>query len=595
VAIHLDTAAAFEARYGSNGDRIDVIAEHLAHSTSPADLERASRLWELAARRAFSVYAYAEAASLSRRALDALKLAAPADRARRCELLLLLGEALADSGRPRPAVEGAFGEAFDLAEAIGDGGRALRAALSARDAMQMEQQGRASFPAENDVWGRRLDRHALPGTRERVLADAFLGGLGLLRANDPEGYAALERARLLAWQLGDAEACWVAGTSLISFLAPLRTDENRKAIIEATLALPREGVPTHTLEQGLHRLCMALLEYSDRPRAAQVRDELVALAERTGGLSTRVWAARMVYYLAVVDGQLDAALQALRGVDEEVAGSGILTDPFNRAEAWGFRAMHLLGRLAQPELLARLDPGRRAAHRAHAGETAELRALFEAAGGVVDTRPRFVAHQAAASFLQNALVVGHRPTVATWASYWEGSLAVTSQLTLISRLRGEANALLGHPVDARELLVRGIHEAQAMPFRPEEALTRLALAELLVDRFPSEVEEARQHLRTAIPELREMGMRPALERAESLLARAQAEEGASRRRRAGGLTGREAEVLRLVAAGSTNRQISEELVLSIRTVERHIANIYAKIGARGKADATTFAIRHHLV
>jgi DNA-binding CsgD family transcriptional regulator/pimeloyl-ACP methyl ester carboxylesterase len=61
-----------------------------------------------------------------------------------------------------------------------------------------------------------------------------------------------------------------------------------------------------------------------------------------------------------------------------------------------------------------------------------------------------------------------------------------------------------------------------------------------------------------------------------------------------GLTPREVEVLRLVAAGRTNAEISRELVLSMRTVARHITNIYGKIGARGKADATAYAIRHHL-
>jgi class 3 adenylate cyclase/DNA-binding CsgD family transcriptional regulator len=60
------------------------------------------------------------------------------------------------------------------------------------------------------------------------------------------------------------------------------------------------------------------------------------------------------------------------------------------------------------------------------------------------------------------------------------------------------------------------------------------------------------------------------------------------------LTAREVEVLRLIAAGRTNLEISRELVLSMRTVARHITNIYGKIGARGKADATAYAIRHHL-
>jgi ATP/maltotriose-dependent transcriptional regulator MalT len=50
-----------------------------------------------------------------------------------------------------------------------------------------------------------------------------------------------------------------------------------------------------------------------------------------------------------------------------------------------------------------------------------------------------------------------------------------------------------------------------------------------------------------------------------------------------GLTAREVEVLRLVARGRSNQEIATELVLSVRTVERHIANIYDKIGASGRA------------
>ena len=64
---------------------------------------------------------------------------------------------------------------------------------------------------------------------------------------------------------------------------------------------------------------------------------------------------------------------------------------------------------------------------------------------------------------------------------------------------------------------------------------------------------------------------------------------------AAGLTAREAEVLRLVAKGQSNKEIAAELVLSVRTVERHITNLYGKIDARGKADATAYAIHHGLV
>jgi DNA-binding CsgD family transcriptional regulator len=61
------------------------------------------------------------------------------------------------------------------------------------------------------------------------------------------------------------------------------------------------------------------------------------------------------------------------------------------------------------------------------------------------------------------------------------------------------------------------------------------------------------------------------------------------------LSPREVDVLRLIAAGGSNREIADELVLSVRTVERHITNLYGKIGARGKADATAYALRHGLL
>jgi DNA-binding CsgD family transcriptional regulator len=72
----------------------------------------------------------------------------------------------------------------------------------------------------------------------------------------------------------------------------------------------------------------------------------------------------------------------------------------------------------------------------------------------------------------------------------------------------------------------------------------------------------------------------------------------TRRARPRGATGssdlspREIEVLRQVAAGESNGQIAARLAISINTVERHITNIYRKIDARGRAEATAWAIRN---
>jgi pimeloyl-ACP methyl ester carboxylesterase/DNA-binding CsgD family transcriptional regulator len=63
-------------------------------------------------------------------------------------------------------------------------------------------------------------------------------------------------------------------------------------------------------------------------------------------------------------------------------------------------------------------------------------------------------------------------------------------------------------------------------------------------------------------------------------------------RGSGGLSPREIEVVRLLANGESNGQIAARLGISINTVERHVANLYRKIDARGRADATAWAIRN---
>jgi len=64
---------------------------------------------------------------------------------------------------------------------------------------------------------------------------------------------------------------------------------------------------------------------------------------------------------------------------------------------------------------------------------------------------------------------------------------------------------------------------------------------------------------------------------------------------AGGLTAREIEVLRLVATGRTNHAIAVELVISEKTVARHVSNIFDKLGVPSRAAATAYAYEHRLV
>lgn len=61
-----------------------------------------------------------------------------------------------------------------------------------------------------------------------------------------------------------------------------------------------------------------------------------------------------------------------------------------------------------------------------------------------------------------------------------------------------------------------------------------------------------------------------------------------------GLTRREAEVLRLIAAGRSNAEIARELYISTATVKTHINNLFTKAGVRDRAQAVTYAYRHGL-
>jgi DNA-binding CsgD family transcriptional regulator len=142
--------------------------------------------------------------------------------------------------------------------------------------------------------------------------------------------------------------------------------------------------------------------------------------------------------------------------------------------------------------------------------------------------------------------------------------------------RGEPNAAL-------PLLRRSARRWQEVGMAYEAARCRAqigAALQALGDR-----EAAQLEFEAALAEFERLGARPD---ADAL--RASAAAGG-----AAGLTAREVEVIRLVADGRSNRAIAAELVLSEKTVARHLANIYAKLGLSSRAAATAYAYDHGLV
>jgi DNA-binding CsgD family transcriptional regulator len=83
--------------------------------------------------------------------------------------------------------------------------------------------------------------------------------------------------------------------------------------------------------------------------------------------------------------------------------------------------------------------------------------------------------------------------------------------------------------------------------------------------------------------------------AEPCLARIAAQFERATRQPAGSLSERQAQVLRLVAAGKTNRDIAEALFITEKTVARHVSNIFDKLGVSSRTGATAWAYQHNLI
>ena len=245
------------------------------------------------------------------------------------------------------------------------------------------------------------------------------------------------------------------------------------------------------------------------------------------------------------------------------------------AEA-AYRNAHQWGREPQPGLaLLRLARGQ-----VPTAVAAIRRALDEAREGAA--RPELLAASVeialAAGDLSSAradadelVALAHRidaPLVAAMAAHADGA-------TLLSE---------GRPRQALAALRRAWASWQGIEAPYDAGRARVLIA--LALRELGDQDASAMELDAARWVFQQLGAAPALSRARQL-------SGASGDR--DGLTPRETEVLRLVAAGRTNRAIATELVLSEKTVDRHVSNILTKLGVHTRSAATAHAFEHGLV
>ena len=168
-------------------------------------------------------------------------------------------------------------------------------------------------------------------------------------------------------------------------------------------------------------------------------------------------------------------------------------------------------------------------------------------------------------------------------------IAAVSGAAVLSAAAGHAlGAVLlaeGDPRGALVALRRGWQAWRDLDAPYEAARVRVLIA--MGCRGLGDQESAALELEAARRVFVQLGAAPDLARVEEL---SRGDGGATH-----GLSARELQVLRLVATGRSNRAIAADLVLAEKTVDRHVTNIFAKLGVSSRAAATAYAYEHRLL
>lgn len=433
-------------------------------------------------------------------------------------------------------------------------------------------------PAVASGWLERA-RHLLdrlePGPEHASVA-GFGAHLALLADHDPERSRALSaEAAALAREAGATDLEMLAlGLEGLALVTQGEVVEGMRRLDAATAAATSgELADPMAIENVCCYMIYACKRVRDLDRAGQWCDRVKEIAERWS--DRQMFATCRVHYADVLvwrgawaeaESELDAATREL-GADSphRVADALVRLAELRRR----------MGRLGEAEdLLAKADR--------HPLAPLVRAALFLDRGDAQrasDLADRFLRHIPPEERTER--VPGLELLVRAGLGLGDREAAAAA----VSELRSIADEVASDALRAPAMLAEGLLAAAAGDHEParrrfedavdlyertgapfDAARARLELARTLraLKRYPAAQEEAHAGARA----LRELGA--ALE--------AEAAAGPS----ADGLTLRERDVLRLLAQGRSNQEIAAELVLSVRTVERHISNIYAKIGASGR-------------
>lgn len=611
MRLHRAAAEALERTYAGNPEpHLAELAYHCSEAGPLGDAGRAVTYARRSGERALDLLAYEEGARLFTLALQAAELQETSDPRARCELLLALGAAQRMAGE-LPASLASYRDCAAAARTAGAGELLAQAALGFEDAMLLTG---APRDPRGDPSAALLEEalRVLPGG-DTALRARLLGGLAraVYFAGDwQHGRTVAEDAVAMARRSGDPAAlAYAMAAKRIAISAPDGVEERLRVATELkTLAQTAGDYPL--LLEGSYWRARTLLELGDVATADAEIDaytRLVAQLRQPRYLSD---AETFRLIRAMLDGRFDDAEQFARStLDFAGRANDQTAPPFVLAQTLFLR----IARGTEAELAA-IEP----AVLRHVEEVnlprwrAMLALLYAELGRAQDARrqfelvavddfaavPRDWLWRLAMTCLAEVCVSlrdGRRAEALYHLLSPHAAFFVTEvgSVGSVARQLGMLATLLGRWDAAETHLCAALAANARIGARPAVARTHHAYAELLLARHGrGDAVRAREQLEAALVLYEALGMPRWRERAQRLLKDPAA--GAAPAYPAG-LSEREVEVLRLIAGGHSNQEIADALVLSVRTVERHITNIYAKIDARGKADATAFALRHGLV
>jgi DNA-binding CsgD family transcriptional regulator len=610
--LHQQIAAALEAQYqGDVTPCVSALAHHYHAAGAAGDPAKAIEYAVRAAERAAAMHAHEEAVRHYLMACAVLPAVAVAET-KRCRILIGLGDAQNCAGQSAAALA-SFADAAAFARHIRDAPLLARAAIGFGNAQwRLGQEGSKAVALIREA----LALEAPADRRERVsLLSAACRAL--LFSNQPDAAEmAFREAVAIARRLDEPLPLFEA----LSAIVPGRWFADRlqlriEAAREAIQVVQRAGHPEWAVGflTGWHT--GDLMELGDTAAATAAARLHLATNETMREPFAEAVALAALAMIATHEGRFVEA--------EQLAARALATgERFDRANAAGIFGVQMFtirrqqGRLPEVAPVLRRfldDDSARATWRpglailqCELGARDEARAAFEnlAADGFAGIPHDAIRAATLAYMAEVCAWLGDTARAATLydllAPYAGRNVvfgAHTASFGAGARLLGMLATTLQRWDDAQRHFEFALGFDARTGGRPWLAHSRCEFAAMLIRRGrDGDVARAQPLLEAALADARELGMRALEERAGALQEQlAQAPRGRKRRIPIAGLSEREMQVLRLVAAGKTNQEIAEVLCRSPNTVAIHVRNILGKTQAANRAEAAAFAVRNGLL